>query len=294
MLDAHVHVDIYGQTVNELTKYLDDDRIDQSIVLSVLPVRGHVGVTKSMNWRVLAACTDYPDRLIPFFVLDPREGDIETRMKLLVDLGFKGFGEHKIPDEPFNSPGCDRIYSMCGELGLPVIFHIGREGFPESDMAGVEEMIKNHENVTFIAHSMGWWKQISKVWSTAEHAPIGEVVPGGNVDRMLNEYPNLFTEISTGEGIRALARDPNFTEGFLKRHQKRLIYGSDFPAELSGTTERFDNQIKFRKMLMFSKEHPVELPENYVRLLDMINASPELRKDFTHNNLARILGLPTI
>lgn len=294
MLDTHTHVDLYGQTVKELIKYMDDDRIDQCVLLSVLPQRWHEGVTKSMNWRVYTAFVDHPYRFIPFFVVDPRDGDIEKQMERFVELGFRGFGEHKIPDLPFNFPGCDQIYTMCGHLDLPVLFHIGREGFPESDMAAVEEMIKKHTNVTFIAHSMGWWKQISKEWSTGEHAPIGKVIPGGNVDRMLDKYPNLFTEISTGEGIRALARDPEFTEGFLTRHQKRLIYGTDFPAEMSYTTERFKNQAIFRKKLMFSKEYPAELPENYIRLLDMINANPEFRKDFTHNNLARILKLPTI
>jgi len=45
---------------------------------------------------------------------------------------------------------------------------------------------------------------------------------------------------------------------------------------------------------MFSHEFPCDLPENYARVIDLINADPELRKDLTHNNIARILGLATI
>lgn len=294
MIDVHVHVDIYGQDLPHVLRFMDDDRIDQCVLLSVLPSRYHEGVACTMNWQVYIAYLQHPDRFIPFFVVDPHSKDIERQMELFVELGFRGLGEHKMTDVAFDSPGCKRIYKMCSTLKLPVLFHIGREGFPEAEMAGVEAVIAEFGDVTFIAHSMGWWKQISKEWSTGEHAPIGKVVPGGNVDRMLAKYPNLYADISTGDGLRALARDPQYTEGFLQRHQKKLIFGTDFPAERSYETGRFVNQVLFRKKLMFSHEFPADMPVNYEKLVDMINADPELRRDFTHNNIARILNLPTI
>jgi len=294
MIDVHVHVDIYGQDLPRVLRFMDDDRIDQCVLLSVLPSRYHEGVGGTMNWQVYIAYLNHPDRFIPFFVVDPRAKDLQRQMEIFVELGFRGLGEHKMTDVAFDAPGCKLIYKMCSKLKLPVLFHIGREGFPETEMAGVEAVIAGFPDVTFIAHSMGWWKQISKVWSVGEHAPIGKVVPGGNVDRMLTKYPNLYADISTGEGIRALARDPDYTEGFVKKHQKKIIYGSDFPAETSYETRRYLNQVMFRKKLMFSHEFPCDLPENYARVVDLINADPELRKDLTHNNIARILGLQTI
>ena len=44
---------------------------------------------------------------------------------------------------------------------------------------------------------------------------------------MLGDYPNLFADLSANSGNNALSRDPEFTPGFLKRHESKLIFGSD-------------------------------------------------------------------
>jgi len=295
MIDIHVHIRWLGFSIDDVLQYMRTDRIDKCVLLSLLPSRDNRGVTSvsALNWQVYSEFLRYPDRLIPFFMIDPRDNDIKIQMERYAEMGFKGFGEHKTEDVPFDSPGCQEIYEMCKKFDLPVLFHIGRGGFPESDMGAVEEMIKKYDEVVFIAHSMGWWKQISKEWCMSQHSPTGKVVPGGNVDRMLSQYSNLYADISTSEGLRALARDPDFTEGFLERHQKKLVFGTDFPAEL-GSPQRYKEQVNFRKKLMQSEEYPVELPDNYMRLLDLVNRDGELRDDFTHNNIARILHLPTM
>lgn len=294
MIDVHVHSDAEEEyTIEDVLKYMRDDRIDWCVLLSIHHTRFQEFATRASNWQVYSHFVHYPDRFIPFFVIDPSDTEIEMEMERFVDLGFKGVGEHKFVDVPFDSPVCQKIYEMCEKLDLPVLFHIGRQGFPESDMEAVEQMIQQYEKVVFIVHSMGWWKQISKDWCVSEHSPTGKVVPGGNVDRMLSQYPNLYADISTSEGLRALARDLDYTEGFLERHQKKLIFGSDFPYEKL-SPERYRESVNWRKKLVHSKEYPVELSENYVRLLDLINRNGELRDDFTHNNIARILNLPTI
>jgi predicted TIM-barrel fold metal-dependent hydrolase len=40
--------------------------------------------------------------------------------------------------------------------------------------------------------------------------------------------PNLYADISAGSGHNALTRDPAFTEGFLERHWRKLLFGTDF------------------------------------------------------------------
>ena len=57
--------------------------------------------------------------------------------------------------------------------------------------------------------------------------PRGPVTPGGWTDRYLSDYPNFFADLSAGSGHNALTRDPDFTRGFLKRHQDKLLFGSD-------------------------------------------------------------------
>src|ERR1019366_2292816 len=51
--------------------------------------------------------------------------------------------------------------------------------------------------------------------------------PAGVTDKLLADYPNLYGCLSANSGNNALSRDPAFTADFLKRHQDKLIFGSD-------------------------------------------------------------------
>ena len=57
--------------------------------------------------------------------------------------------------------------------------------------------------------------------------PKGPVTPGGITDRLLSDYPNMWGDLSAGSGLNAFTRDEDHARDFLKRHQDRLIYGSD-------------------------------------------------------------------
>jgi len=53
------------------------------------------------------------------------------------------------------------------------------------------------------------------------------VQPGGAVDRLLAEYDNLYADLSAGSGYNAMTRDPEFTRGFIERHWRKLLWGTD-------------------------------------------------------------------
>ena len=57
--------------------------------------------------------------------------------------------------------------------------------------------------------------------------PKGPVKRGGLTDRWLGDYPNLYGDLSAGSGLNALTRDRDFAVDFLRRHSRRLIWGSD-------------------------------------------------------------------
>ena len=52
-------------------------------------------------------------------------------------------------------------------------------------------------------------------------------MPGGAVDRLLQEYPNVYADLSAGSAYNALTRDPDFTPGFLERNWQKLCFGTD-------------------------------------------------------------------
>jgi predicted TIM-barrel fold metal-dependent hydrolase len=43
----------------------------------------------------------------------------------------------------------------------------------------------------------------------------------------LSDYENVYGSIDANSGRNALARDPDFTAGFLERHKNKLMFGSD-------------------------------------------------------------------
>jgi predicted TIM-barrel fold metal-dependent hydrolase len=53
------------------------------------------------------------------------------------------------------------------------------------------------------------------------------VTPGGITDRLLSDYGNMYGDLSAGSGLNALLRDEEHAREFLKRHQNKLLYGSD-------------------------------------------------------------------
>jgi uncharacterized protein len=55
----------------------------------------------------------------------------------------------------------------------------------------------------------------------------GPITRGGVTDKWLGDYPNLLADLSANSGNNAMARDPEFTADFLKRHQDKLLFGSD-------------------------------------------------------------------
>ena len=96
-------------------------------------------------------------------------------------------------------------------------------------------MLRAHPETVFLGHAQAWWANISADAPTQPDTPgytaypSGPVVPGGLTDRWLEEFPNLYADLSAGSGYGALSRDPEWTRGFLRRHASKLIWATDCP-----------------------------------------------------------------
>jgi predicted TIM-barrel fold metal-dependent hydrolase len=120
-----------------------------------------------------------------------------------------------------------RIYRLAAVHQVPVLMHwqfkMYNYGFER-----FHRMLDKYPNVRFIGHAQTWWANIDK-----EHAdqtvlyPKGPVTPGGLTDRYLSEHANMYGDLSAGSGLNALTRDEDFARDFLRRHQNKLLYGSD-------------------------------------------------------------------
>jgi len=234
-IDVHGHIGAYKEisvpgkwgevTPERLLEYMDFTTIDRAVVM---PVESRDLASKGKYFmptkHVLEVCNKFPDRLIPFCNVDPRDEDLAEKIRRFIDLGCKGFGEHKV-ELRVDHPRSQEIYRVCGKLEIPLLIHIDNVCNP--DVVAYDEMVKKFSSTVFIAHGIGWWKEISGKVDPKVNYPSGKVEPGGRVDRILQNYPNAYGDLSAGSGYNALNRDLQFAKDFVKRNYKKLLYGTD-------------------------------------------------------------------
>jgi predicted TIM-barrel fold metal-dependent hydrolase len=240
-VDVHTHL---GQTWNstqplsaaELLKWMDANQIAQAVVLPLVsPESSSYPLTTDF---VLAQTRPHRDRLIPFCSVDPRTsysgglGGLVDMLKKYVDQGAKGFGEHKAGVR-FDDPRNMTIYAACGQLKLPLLFHIDEQrNIDAPGLPGLENALRQNPATQFIGHGPGWWASISGGIMQADLAryPDGPVTSGGAIDTLMDKYPNLHGDLSAGSGAKAISRDMTFGREFLVRRADRLMFGTDFLA----------------------------------------------------------------
>lgn len=238
-IDMHTHL---GQcwnhsrelTAADLLAWMDQHGVAQAVVMPVVsPEASTYPLTTEF---VLAQTKPHRDRLIPFCIVDPRTSysggrhGLKHMLNRYAEQGVKGFGEHK-PGVPVDHPGSMELYAVCGELKLPVLFHLDdQRNTDEAGLPVLEKVIKAHPGTTFIGHGPGWWASISGGKSGAKLGayPKGPVEPGGAIDRLMDRYPNIFGEISAESGASAIRRDAKFGREFLIRRSDRIMFGTDY------------------------------------------------------------------
>ena len=234
MIDFHVHLgDLHFPrpnrkplTVEQLIDTMNRLGIEMSVLLPLdSPEAAGAYFT---TFEALEASRKYPERLIPFCCVDPRRDGIEARIKAYVEMGCKGFGEHKV-GLAIDDERCKRIYRLCGEMNLSVLMHLDPGlNIDEAGLPRLENLLKEMPDTTFIMHGPGWWTEISGGNQARGGYPKGEIQPGGRVDVLLQEYANIYADLSAGSAYNALKRDPSYTPGFLERNWKKLLFATDY------------------------------------------------------------------
>ncbi len=269
-IDVHTHLVPYraasgysrGITAAELIAAMDEWGIERA---AVLPLESpECDSEYALTAQTFELCEQHPDRLAPFVGVDPRSQRAVEKVRHYAARGARGFGEHKC-GLAIDDARSMRLYEVCGELGLPVLFHMDPDlNWDEAGLPGLERVLKTFPQTTFIAHGPAWWSAVSADDDRKGGYPKGPVKPGGAADRMLSERPNLYADISAGSGYNALTRDPDFTEGFLERHWRKLLLGTDY--FLAGQAI---------PQIEWLRNHP--MPEEWRKAIGGLNARKVLR-----------------
>jgi predicted TIM-barrel fold metal-dependent hydrolase len=219
VLDIHMHLrqDIAGNVA-----HLDGAGVEKAVLLANLS-----GIDRAKD-----AVGRYPRRFARFASVDVREPDAHDRLARAVRDGAAGFGEIKSQVEAAG-PEMQRLYALAAELGVPVLIHFqevtqpGSRGTFNTGLKTFDAMLRKFPRTTFIGHADAFWANVSADYAEDTSYPRGRIVPGGVTDRFLSDHPNLFGDLSANSGNNFLVRDPDFAAGFLKRHQDKLMFGSD-------------------------------------------------------------------
>jgi len=177
--------------------------------------------------------TTYPGRCLGWFAgTDVTKPDAVELLTSAVKKGAIGFGELKSHVEAAG-PELRRLYALAAELDVPILVHFQEvphtptEGVFSTGFKNFEAMLKAYPKTKFIGHADAFWANVSADYANEAAYPSGKVKRGGVTDKLLGDYGNLYGDLSANSGNNALSRDPEFTEGFLKRHRDKLIFGSD-------------------------------------------------------------------
>ena len=175
----------------------------------------------------------HPGRILGWFAsADITRPDAAGLLTNAVKKGAAGLGEIKF-HVAADGPELRRMYALAAELNVPILVHFQEvphtptEGVFSTGFRNFAAMLKAYPNTRFIGHADAFWANISAGYHNEAAYPTGPIKPGGITDKLLGDYPNLYGDLSANSGNNALSRDPEFTIGFLKRHQDKLIFGSD-------------------------------------------------------------------
>lgn len=150
-------------------------------------------------------------------------GVIEKYLK----LGAVVIGELKYSVD-CESAEMHRIYQLADAYKVPVLMHWQVASYNHG-LDRFHKILEKYPRVNFCGHAQTWWANINKTEKNDPNAlyPTGKVTPGGISDRLLSDYPNMFGDLSAGSGENAFKRDPDQARDFIKRHQNKLLFGSD-------------------------------------------------------------------
>lgn len=252
IIDVHNHAYYHGFNARKLIENMDECHIDKTWLLTWETPESECN--PEVSWCVSRATPkaavpldatleyirEYPQRFTLGFAPDPRDPYAINRLKAAVSsFDVKICGEVKLR-MMYDNPDALRLFRVAGELGLPVLLHFDYEYesgklFPRPSWwygGGIdclERVLKACPETNFIGHAPGFWAHFSRddKYKTMPY-PDGPVIPGGEIERLLESYNNLYCDISANSGLRALSRDREYTRAFLERFSERVLYGRDY------------------------------------------------------------------
>lgn len=261
IIDSHQHVFWHGRNDADLVADMEEHGIDQAWLLTweipvdqELPGTYH-GVLNPTHVRpdgthrgivlddLLKARDRFPDRFVLGYCPDPLVGDASELFEAAYHMHrVRVCGEWKFR-MLFDDPRCLELFRKAGELGCPVVLHLGvpylmsaesgqlilQQNWYGGTVDNLERALQACPQTNFVGHAPGFWRHIS---GDADQDPsaysTSAVTEGGRLYDLFDLYPNLYADLSAGSGLKALKRDPVHSRIFVERFADQLLFGRDY------------------------------------------------------------------
>ena len=219
VMDIHLHL---RQDLDGNFAHIEGSGVQKAILLA----------NAAAADRVQAIRAKYPGRFVWSASTDITKPGAEAVLTQAVKQGAIGLGELKA-HVAADGPELRRMYALAAELNVPILVHF--QEVPHFDGEGTwgtgfkhfEAMLKAYPKTRFVGHADAFWANVDAAYANQSAYPTGPIRRGGVTDKLLGDYANLFGDLSANSGNNALSRDAEFTHDFLRRHQHKLIFGSD-------------------------------------------------------------------
>lgn len=190
------------------------------------------------NRECIRICEEHPDFFAWMCNLDPGDpAKVEEKLAEYKAQGAVGIGELMI-NQWMDSPFLTAVFQAAEKLELPVTMHFSPEpgvSYGVCDRAGLpllEKTLRQYPALKLLGHSQVFWLEISADCpkeGNAERSGFGRgpVVPGGRVEQLFEQYPNLYGDLSAFSAYCAITRDEAYGLAFLHRFADRLLFATD-------------------------------------------------------------------
>lgn len=237
ILDIHQHLNYSGRDDVAFLKHQRAMGITRTILLPAgHPVNSpstHEGTSNGLEAKCAAneECLQFVRQNPGEFYFGsnevPDQPEAIRELEKYLKAGAVVIGEQKFGLE-CDAPAMQRVYDLAAEYRVPILMHWQFKRY-NYGFERFHRILAKFPKTIFIGHAQTWWANIDREYQDDDHNlyPKGKITPGGLTDKYLSDYPNMYGDLSAGSGLNALTRDEDHARAFIRRHQDKLIFGSD-------------------------------------------------------------------
>ena len=153
--DFHAHLGTSSSgvthTLDDLIRYMDEFNIERCGLSTVNNV-----LTRPLNDRIADCVAKYPDRIVGYGIINPREENAVDEVKrCMTELGMKGIKMHswKHGYYPENMSNLDPVIDAIEQYHVPILTHTGAS--PLSTPQQWAAVAEKHPNQVFVFAHIG-------------------------------------------------------------------------------------------------------------------------------------------